>query len=134
MDIQFILIAISILALILSLISLWKSSLTPFKLKARYSSPTFSLYKITPNESGGRKTWWIPSIDMGFTFHNLGKCSGEVTDVRIVGNLKSLNHERKCDFYAKWIVDFPKFEQKRFNRFEWLDSSLNRNWYPLDFA
>lgn len=81
--------------------------------------------------SGGKKTWWIPSIDMGFTFYNLGKCSGEVSDIRIIGNLKSRNDEKKYGFYAKWIVAYPKFEPIRQNRFEWIESSVIRDWYPL---
>lgn len=140
-------IAISILAFVVSLISLWKSSLTPFNLKASYSSPTFVLYKITPSTSGGEKTWWIPSIDMGFTFRNLGKCCGEVTHIRMKGRLSGEfpdirfvqnrvveNRQRKCNFYAKWIVDYPKFEPIRHSRFEWIASSVVRNWYPLILA
>lgn len=151
MDVQLLSVAISItisiLAFLVSLISLWKSSLTPFNLKVSYSSPTFTLYKITPSMSGGEKTWWIPSINMGFTFRNLGKCCGEVTDIRIKGSLSGeipdirmvqnqeiKNHQRKCTFYAKWIVDYPKFEPIRHSRFEWITSSVIRDWYPLILA
>lgn len=97
--------------------------------------------------SGGKKTWWIPSFDMSFTFHNLGKCCGEVTDVRIKGSLsgeipdirivqnqKLRNHQRKCTFYPKWIIDYPKFEPIRQSRFEWIASSVIRDWYPLILA
>jgi hypothetical protein len=75
MEFQFVSIAVSMLALTVSLVSLWKSTLAPFKLKLNYGPLRFALYKIMPRMSGGKATWWIPSIDMGFTFHNLGKCS-----------------------------------------------------------
>jgi hypothetical protein len=134
MEIQWITIGISILALIFSLTSLWKNYLAPFKLKVCHDSPTFSLYKITPKISGGRKTWWIPSIDMGFTVHNLGCKSGEVTDIRLLTKLKSKNYEKKYTFYAKWIVNFVKFKKKETSRFEWIHDSIEREWYPLILA
>ena len=134
MDIPLISVVLSISALIVSLVSLWKTSLTPFKVKVCYSDLTFCLYKITPKMSGGKKIWWIPSIDIGFSFHNLGKSSGEVTDIRVVGNLKSKDGERKCIFYAKWIVDYGKFRQNRADRFEWISSAIDRKWFPLILA
>lgn len=135
MDIQWITIAISILALILSLISLWKSYLAPFKLKVAHDAPTFALYKITSEISGDfENIWWIPSFDIGFTFHNLGIRSGELTDIRLLTKLKSSDSEKKYTFYAKWIVDYAKFQQNRTDRFKWIEDSIKQDWYPLIFA
>ncbi len=113
-------------ALAVSLFSLWKVKLAPFKLKATYSSPTFSLYRMEPQVSGGEKSWWIPSIDLTFTFSNIGRRLGEVTDIRLVGSLS----EKEFVFYAKWVVDFQKFQQRRGDRFG-LTESVLRDWYPL---
>ena len=117
-------------ALAVSLFSLWKITLAAFKLKVSYSSPTFSLYKMKPEVSGGQKPWWIPSIDMTFTFHNTGKRSGEVTDLRLVGLLKTPDAEKTFVFYAKWVVDFQRFQQKRGDRLGLMES-IERDWYPL---
>lgn len=131
MDIYLIPITISSLALFLSLISLWKSHLAPFKLKVCFTEPRLSLYKITPKMSGGKKTWWIPSIDIGFTFQNLGKKIGEVKDIRMLGTLKSKNLEKKYTFYPKWIVNYPKFLKYQAERFEWIYEAIQSDWCPL---
>ncbi len=128
---QWIPISISTLALFISLISLWKSYLAPFKLKVCHDSPTFALHKITPAISGGKSTWWIPSIDMGFTFHNLGRKSGEVTDIRMLIEIDDKKSKKNYTFYAKWVVDYPKFQQDRTERMNWIHNSVIRDWYPL---
>jgi hypothetical protein len=121
-------------ALAVSLFSLWKITLAPFKLKVAYNSPTFTIYKMTPEVSGGQKPWWIPSVDMSFTFYNTGKRPGEVTDIRLMGKLKTLDAERTFIFYAKWIVDFQKFQQNRGDRVALIESAIERDWYPLILA
>jgi hypothetical protein len=122
-------------ALIVSLISLWKSILTPFKLKISYDSPTLSIYRISPKTSGGKNVWWLPSIDIDHTFYNLGKRDGEVIDIRFKGILTSEKRERtKFVFYAKWVVDFKKFWQNRDDRLKWIDSAVERVWHPLILA
>jgi len=42
-------IVLSLAAFIVSFASFWKSYLSRFHLEISYSTPTFSLYKITPN-------------------------------------------------------------------------------------
>lgn len=125
------LVVFSALAFVVSLISLWRSILAPFKLKISYNSPTFTIHKISPEISGGSKTWWIPSIDMDFTFFNLGKRAGEIIDIRFSGKIDTGDIERVFIFYAKWIVDFRKFNQNRDNRLKWLETSIIRDWYPM---
>lgn len=119
-------------ALLTSLVSLWLNSLKPFELKLSHDTPTFRLYKITPQISGDkeRKSWWIPSFDIGLSFYNLGKKPGEVLDIRIIGDLASHRTHRKFVFYPKWIVDYAEFNQSRGERFEWLKTAILREWYP----
>jgi hypothetical protein len=118
-------------ALVVSLLSLWKISLAAFKLKVAYGSPTFTLYKMNPEVSGGQTPWWIPSIDMSFTFYNTGKRSGEVIDLRLVGQLNTHKIRKKFVFYAKWVADYQKFLQNRGDRVALVESSIIRDWYPL---
>jgi hypothetical protein len=134
-DIYVGLVITSSLALMVSLVSLWKSTLAPFRLKVSYDSPTFTLYRISPDASGGKNLWWLPSLNMDYTFYNLGRREGEVKDIRLVGLLSSNEGiERKFAFYAKWVVDFKKFWQHRDDRLKWAISAVERVWHPLILA
>lgn len=134
MDPQVALAIITLFALFVSLFSLWKSTLAPFRLEVTTDSPTFNLYLIEPGTSGGPVRWWIPSIDMDITFSNLGKRVGEVKDLRFNGVLRSDGQERGFVFYAKWVVDFRLFQRDRVDRMAWVTSSVERDWYNLVLA
>jgi hypothetical protein len=125
--------SVSMLALTISLITLWSEHLSPFKLRILCDSPSLTLYKITPPISGDKegKTWWIPSIDLGVSFYNIGVRPGEVLDLRIVGELRSEGQSELFYFYPKWIVDSASFQSNHLRRFEWLNSAVLRDWYPL---
>ena len=122
---------VSISAFTVSLYSLWRTTLSPFQLSLSYDSPTFTLYRITPEVSGGQRSWWIPSMDADFTFYNTGKRGGEVTDLRFVCTLVEGGRRRVYIFYAKWVVDFKTFQRLRADRMGWIGSSIERTWYPL---
>ena len=127
---------ISILALIVSLVSLWANNLKPFELKASFDSPTFRLYKISPQISGDEsgKSWWIPSFDMGFSFCNVGKRPGAVLDIRIICELSGYRNNRKFIFYPKWIVNYSEFKKNSPERFRWIKSAITRDWYSLNLG
>ncbi len=126
-------VVISLVALFISFLSLWVNSLTPFRLHVLNDPPTFSVYKILPQVSGDEegKTWWIPSFDVGISFFNLGRRPGEVKDVRLVAEFKGYRTNKKYVFYPKWIVDYPKFCEKKHERLKWIHSAVVRDWYPL---
>ena len=94
---------ISAAALTVSLLSLWYNNLSPFKLMITHDTPTFTIYYITPQISGDTagKAWWIPSFDVGFSFHNAGKISGQVLDLRIVAELKKLTFHYEIYFLSE---------------------------------
>lgn len=127
---------ISLLALIFSLISLWHTHFSPFRLKINHDVPTFALYKITPDMSGNKfgKTWWIPSFDLGVSFRNLGQQIGEVMDLRILAELTSKENVIKHTFYPVWVVDYNSFWKNRLDRFKWIECSVIREWYPFTLA
>lgn len=124
---------ISGVALFVSFVALWVNSLSPFKLKILHEPPTFSLHKITPSISGSKdgKTWWIPSFDIGISFHNVGRISGEILDVRIVAEFEGYRFNKRYLFYPKWIVDYSAFNKDRTERFQWLEKAIIREWYPI---
>jgi len=124
---------ISFIALLVSVTMLWMNSLKPFNLRVLHDTPTFALYKITPSISGTKdgKIWWIPSFDVGLSFHNLGKIPGEVMDIRIVGEFKGHRSSKTYVFYPQWIVDYPAFQKNRADRMTWTQEAIIRDWYPV---
>src|SRR4051812_32597157 len=94
-------IVISLVALCVSIFTLWRNYLSPFRLWVANDSPTFALYRV--------HQWWIPSIDVGFSFGNLGSRSGWITDIRIIGELAQKDTRTIYPFDARWIVDYGKF-------------------------
>lgn len=124
-------IIISLSALIISVLSVWINYLKPFKLKVFNDSPTFSLYKITPQISGSEKgeTWWIPSFDIGFSFNNLGKQSGVIYDIRLICKQNERQTKKEYQFYPKWIVDYSKFQKQNTNRLKWINDAVIKEWF-----
>lgn len=129
-------IGISLLSLTISLISLWQSYLSPFKLRIDHSTPRFILYKITPKISGDKleRTWWIPSFDLGVSFCNLGQRTGQVLDFRITADLVTNDGTRHYEFYPKFIVDYKSFNENHTDRFIWIEKAVIRKWYALTLA
>jgi len=126
-------IIISTLALTISILALVLNRLVPFKAKVFSTTPTFSLYKIPPSISGSEKnqTWWIPSFNIGLSMYNLGKLSGEIIDVRILGELESVRSNQKFEFYPKWTVNYSEFQKNNIERFVWLNEAVLSNWSPI---
>ncbi len=129
-------ITISLLSLVISLISLWQSYLSPFKLRIDHSTPRFILYKIAPKISGDKlgRTWWIPSFDLGVSFCNLGQRTGQVLDFRITADLVTKDGTRHYEFYPGFIVDYKSFNENHTDRFKWIEKAVIREWYPLALA
>jgi hypothetical protein len=125
--------ALGAVALFVSVVSLWLSSLTSFKLQMFHTPPGFRLYKITPEISGDKDgtTWWIPSFDVGFSFQNLGKRSGVVYDVRVVMRFPRTPRVQTDALYPKWIVDYPEYQGQAHKRFEWIETAVKGEWYPV---
>ena len=59
MEIAEVALLFSAIALIVSTISLWVNSLTPFSLSVTHDTPTLAIYEITPSmsDSESGKTW-----------------------------------------------------------------------------
>ena len=124
---------IGVLAFLMAVYAVWLIVLKPFKLMVSGTTPTLSMYKITPDMSGDDegKTWWIPSFDMGITFTNEGKGVGKVLDMRIVMVLGSGESQKEYAYYPKWIVDNSKFTEYHTDRFKWIDVAVKGKWKSL---
>lgn len=114
---------ISIVAIAVSLYTLWANLLIPFRLKVLHGPLTLTFYHV----DDGVDSWWVPSIDIGFSFHNKGAISGQILDVRIILEIDGQEYV----FYPMWIVDYPKYQEQRGNRAEWISKATIRRWYPL---
>ena len=126
---------ISVVSLCVSLYSLWKIHLSSFKLLISFGDPKLKAYKITPQISGGKGVWYIPSIDIPFTFINTGAKPGKVTNLRIIFSKtsKGINKTSKYEetFEARWCVHYEDYNKKRHERFMWLSESIEHEWYPF---
>ena len=143
-------IVISIIAVSISLVSLWESHFSPFELKVTNTTPRLSIYKITPMQHGGdgkvdwiyerffgnseesEKVWWIPSFDLGVNLHNVGQKSGVVENIRI--SCQFQGGDDVYPFPAKYVVDPGKFQQHSHERFKWIYSATNHDWLPINLA
>ncbi len=132
---KFIPIIISIISLSISLYVIWKIHLSPFKLLVSFGDPLLKTYKITPQISGGKSTWHIPSIDIPVTFLNTGAKPGRVDNLRIVflSVKKGVNNtsQYKEVFEPRWCVHYEDYNNKRSERFTWLRESVENEWYPF---
>lgn len=128
-------IIISIISLAISVYTLWKIHLSPFKLLITFGNPNLRTYKITPKTSGGKGTWYIPSVDIPFSFTNSGAKPGRVINIRIV--LTPINNKsQKVKKYkeileARWCVNYTDYNSKSSERFAWLSDSMENEWYPF---
>lgn len=126
---------ISIISLIVSVYLLWKIHLSPFKLHISFGDPTLKTYKITPDISGGKTVWHIPSIDIPITFLNTGAKVGRVLNLRMVftSKKKGINKtsEYRESFEPRWCVHYEDYNNKKSERFKWLRESIEQEWYPF---
>lgn len=135
-------IAISVIAILFSSITLWKNYLSPFNVEVTYDSPTFNLYRIGKKDestfllSSKDKiddfidSWWIPSFDVGLTFFNKGQKVGKILDIRILVSIELKDKTvKKFAFHPRWIVAYDRFSQSH-ERSEWLSNAIEKEWYP----
>ncbi len=136
MEIAEVALLFSAIALIVSTISLWVNSLTPFSLSVTHDTPTLAIYEITPSMFGSEsgKTWWIPSFNIGFSFLNTGKRPGKILDIRIVADLAEPRSHKRYVFYPKWLVDYSRFQKDRTKRFQWIHEAVLRDLYSLSLG
>src|SRR5712671_988179 len=124
---------VSSVSLIFSGFALWYSHLSRFQLEITFSPPTRSLYKIPPEVSGDKenRTWWLPSFDAGFSFYNSGSRAGRIKDIRLILKITEHRSEQVFHFYPVWIVKPGEFDACRTERFNWIETCVERQWYPL---
>ncbi len=129
-------VAISSVSLCVSFIALWLTHLSGFAPKVNFGTPTLTIYKITPAESGNEhgETWYIPSFNFGVSFYNSGSRPGDIVDMRLRVFVTSDAINKEFIFYPRWIVNYAEFSLHRTERFAWLASAVEREWYPITLS
>lgn len=120
-------IAISTVALIVSLVTLWKSHISKFNPLFAVGDAALRIYPII----NGEKKWFIPSIMIPVSISNSGARQGMISELRLSLNYIDLpiagNYEI---FRAKWEVDPSKYHMFDKNRFSWISEITIGNWMP----
>lgn len=117
---------ISIISLIISAVTLYKSILSKFR--AVYSVGDLNL-RIYPIKNGKRK-WFIPSIDIPISFANSGANSGIIQEVRVVATYPNLPINDHWDiFLPKWEISSSEFNKSdKKDRFNLIDNAVISDW------
>ena len=116
---------ISLTALGVSILTLWKTHFTKFTPVLTVGNCSFRIYPI----KNGNERWFIPSFNIPISTTNNGAQLGKVDDLRLKITFPELpiaNHYEI--FSAKWIVDANKLSK---NRFDWIDKAVVEDWMPM---
>lgn len=116
---------ISLTALGVSILTLWKTHFTKFKPVLTVGNCSFRIYPI----KNGNEKWFIPSFNIPISITNKGAQLGKVEDIRLKITFPELpiaNHYEI--FSAKWIVAANRLSK---DRFEWVEKAIIEDWMPM---
>ena len=116
---------ISVIAVTLSLITLWKTQLSKFKTISIVGDLGLRIYPIRGEE--GR--WFIPSFDVPISITNEGARPGKILGLRLKVSFPDLPipDNKEC-FYPKWEVDGNRIGH---DRFRWISEATVADWMPF---
>jgi hypothetical protein len=118
---------ISIVALFISIISIWKSYFAKFKLVTTVGNLGIRIFPLQHK----KEKWYLPTIDIPISLTNEGARIGKVLGLRIL--IHFLDSPKKNDFqeiYPRWEVDSKKFNSLG-NDFDGLEESTQMDWMPF---
>ena len=120
---------ISFLALVISIIALWKTSFSKFNPLFTAGELKFRIYPIR----NGKEKWFVPSIDLPISVANDGARPGLVLDSRIIIKFPQVQIKDNYEIFpVLWEVDGMKFRQAdQKNRFKWIDEVVSSDWMPF---
>jgi hypothetical protein len=113
---------IALTAIIISIITLWKTHLAKFNPLITIGTCRLRIYPI----KNGNERWYLPSFDIPLSFTNQGAQTGRIEDIRIKITYPKLpisNHFEM--FYPKWDVNGKEISNQRF---EWIEKSVKEDW------
>jgi hypothetical protein len=119
---------VALVAVLISLISLYSSNLAPFKIAATAGDLRMRIYPI----KNGRQSWYIASADIPIQVVNTGARAGRVLLYRLRVSYPSLSVSGAHEvFRATFIVDSKIFLSSDHDRFKWLQNAVISDWRPF---
>ena len=116
---------ISVIAVVLSLIALWKTHFAKSKFIPIVGTLRLRIYPIK-NE---RERWFIPSFDIPVSLTNEGARPGKILGLRLSIKFPDLPiPDSREYFYPKWEVDAKQICRERF---EWINEATIGDWMPF---
>jgi hypothetical protein len=118
---------IALVAVLISLISLYSSNLAPFKIAATAGDLRFRIYPI----KNGDQSWYSASADIPIQAVNTGARVGRILLCRLRASYPSLPVSGAYEvFRASFIVDYKAFASSGHNRFKWISNAVISDWKP----
>jgi len=119
---------ISVAAVTISLIALWKTHFAKFRPICTIGDLCLRIYPIRSE----RENWFIPSLDVPVSIANEGARPGKVLGLRISVSFPNLPIPGNREiFYPIWEVAPEKFRRIGRNRFQWIDEATLGEWMPF---
>lgn len=119
---------ISIAAILISLLALWKTHFAPFSTLGVAGRLRLRIYPIRNDAD----RWFIASLDVPISVTNEGARPGVITGLRLRLHFPQIPIPGNCEFiqptYEIATEDADKINQ---DRFEWVDNIVKGDWMPF---
>ena len=120
---------VSVLALVLSAVSLWRSHLAPQKIVTSAGPMTMCIHRM---KSASGETWLLPHFAVAVSFTNSGAQIGRVNAIRAVVRYPSLPiPDAREVFTCHGEYDQAKYRQHGDRRFAMIEEALLGDFVPL---
>jgi hypothetical protein len=119
---------ISLAAIAISLLALWKTHLAPFSALAIAGQLRIRIYPI----KSGERRWFIPSLDVPVSVTNQGARPGAISGLRLRLHFPGIPIPGNCE-YIKVTFEIAPQDAKSIskNRFEWTEKIVPSDWMPF---
>jgi len=119
--------AIALVAVLISLVSLYRSHLAPFAVVTVVGDLRLSVDSI----KYGKRSWYIASVDMPIQVVNSGARIGRILKYRLKVSYPSLHIDNAYEIFEPvWVVDRRLFAASA-DRSEWLKNAVVGDWAPF---
>lgn len=119
---------ISLVAIAISLLVLWKSHLAPFSELTVAGRLRLRIYPIRSDA----ERWFITSLDVPISVTNEGARSGVVVGLRLRLHFPGIPISGNCEFIGPTFeIAAANAEKITKNRFEWIDQIVMGDWMPF---
>ena len=119
---------VAIIAVLISLISLYRSHLAPFKVITAAGDLNLRIYRI----KNGKDSWYIASADIPLQAVNSGARIGRILACRLRVSYPSISIPDAYEtFKATFVVESAAFNRAENDRSRWLDDAVLADWKPF---